>query len=42
VNLAVAPAYIETLSTERAFTRLKTQRCYVGDDLFLLWVVGKH
>ncbi len=37
-----APAYIETLLAQRSFTRLKIQRCFVGDDLFLLWVVGRQ
>ena len=36
-----APAYIETLLTQHAFTRLKTQKCFVGDELFILWVVQK-
>lgn len=33
------PAYIETLLARNCFTRRKTQRCFVGDDLFMLWVV---
>jgi predicted TPR repeat methyltransferase len=37
-----APAYIETLLAQHSFTRLRMQRCFVGDDLFLLWVVGRH
>jgi predicted TPR repeat methyltransferase len=37
-----ATDYIEAVLAQNAFTRLKTQRCFVGDDLFLLWVVGRH
>jgi predicted TPR repeat methyltransferase len=37
-----APAYIETLLGERAFARRKVQRCYVGDDLFVVWVAEKQ
>jgi predicted TPR repeat methyltransferase len=36
-----APAYIETLLAQHAFTRRKMQKCFVGDDLFLLWVVAR-
>lgn len=36
-----APAHIETLLARHAFKRRKVQRCFVGDDLFLLWVVGR-
>lgn len=35
---AHTPAYIEALLAQSAFTRLKTQRCFVGDELFDLWV----
>jgi predicted TPR repeat methyltransferase len=34
-----APAYLETLLTQHAFTRLKAQKCFVGEDLFMLWDV---
>ncbi len=34
-------AYIEALLALYAFTRLKTQRCFVGNDNFDLWVVHK-
>jgi predicted TPR repeat methyltransferase len=36
-----APAYIETLLAQHAFTRRKMQKCFVGDDLFLLWVAAR-
>jgi ubiquinone/menaquinone biosynthesis C-methylase UbiE len=36
-----APAHIETLLAQHAFTRRKTQKCFIGDDLFLLWVVAR-
>jgi predicted TPR repeat methyltransferase len=39
---AHTPAYIEALSAQSAFTRLKTQRCFVGADLFDLWVTRKN
>ena len=34
-----APGYIEGLLEQHAFTRLKRQKCFVGEDLFLLWIV---
>lgn len=34
------PAYVETLLALHGFTVLKTQRCFVGDDVFVLWVSG--
>lgn len=37
-----APATIEALLAQHAFTRRKMQKCFVGDDLFLLWVVGRQ
>jgi predicted TPR repeat methyltransferase len=37
-----APAHVETLLTQHAFTRRKLQKCFVGDDLFLLWIAAKH
>ncbi len=36
-----APAHVEGLVMRHAFTHLKRQKCFVGDDLFLLWVVRK-
>jgi predicted TPR repeat methyltransferase len=35
-----APAYIETLLAQHAFRQRKMLKCFVGDDLFLLWVVA--
>jgi predicted TPR repeat methyltransferase len=35
-------AYVEALLARHALARLKTQKCFVGDDLFLLWVAGKR
>ena len=34
-----APAHVEALLAQHAFRRLKLQRCFVGEDVFLLWVV---
>jgi predicted TPR repeat methyltransferase len=34
------PAYVEALLAQHGFTALKTQRCFVGDDVFVLWVAG--
>ena len=34
-----APGCIEMLLERYTFTRLKLQKCFVGDDLFLLWIV---
>jgi hypothetical protein len=36
-----APAAIETLLAQHAFTRLKLQKCLVGDDQFLLWITRR-
>ena len=36
------PAYLEKLLARHFFRRLKTQKCYVGDDLFALWVTGRQ
>jgi predicted TPR repeat methyltransferase len=33
--------YLESLIEQCAFERLKLQKCFVGDDLFNLWVVRK-
>lgn len=37
-----APAYIESRLAQQTFTRLKTQRCFVGVDLFDLRVARKN
>lgn len=37
-----AAAYIEALQAKHSFTGLKTQRCFVGDDVFMLWVASKR
>lgn len=37
-----AAACVEALLAQRGFTVLKTQRCLVGEDVFVLWVVGKR
>jgi predicted TPR repeat methyltransferase len=37
-----APAYLGTLLAQHAFTRLKAQKCFVGEDLFMLWVVSRR
>jgi len=34
-----APAYLEALSQQHDFTRRKTQRCFVGEDVFTLWLL---
>jgi predicted TPR repeat methyltransferase len=39
---AHAPAYVETLLAQHGFRRRKRQKCYVGDDLFVLWVVARQ
>lgn len=33
--------YVETLLAQHSLAPLKKQRCFVGDDLFTLWVVRK-
>jgi predicted TPR repeat methyltransferase len=35
------PAYIDTLLVKHSLALLKRQKCFVGDDLFILWVVHK-
>jgi predicted TPR repeat methyltransferase len=35
-------AYIEALLAQDTFTRLKKQKCFVGADLFDLWVARKN
>ena len=32
------PSHVESLLDRNAFTELKRQKCFVGNDLFLLWV----
>lgn len=34
-----APTYVETLLAQHSFTCLKRQKCFVGEDLFLSWIV---
>ncbi len=36
-----APRVIETLLEKEAFTPLKVQKCFVGEDIFTCWVVKK-
>jgi predicted TPR repeat methyltransferase len=33
-----APSYVEARLAEHSFTRHKLQRCFVGEDVFILWV----
>lgn len=33
-----APSHIETLMTGAGFNRMRQHRCYVGEDLFAIWV----
>jgi predicted TPR repeat methyltransferase len=33
-----APTHIEDLLTQNAFTWRKRQKCFVGEDIFLLWI----
>lgn len=37
-----AMAYVEELLAQHHFTMLKTQRCLVGEDVFVLWDTGKQ
>ena len=39
---AHTPAYVEALLVQHAFAPLKGQKCFVGDDLFVLWVVSRQ
>ncbi|HSN75990.1 MAG TPA: class I SAM-dependent methyltransferase [Anaerolineae bacterium] len=39
---AHAPAYVEALLVEHSFALLKRQKCFVGDDLFMLWMADKQ
>ena len=39
---AHAPAYVEALLVQHSFAPLKRQKCFVGGDLFMLWVVRKQ
>ena len=34
--------YLESLLSAHSFKRIKIQKCFVGDDIFTLWVVQKH
>jgi predicted TPR repeat methyltransferase len=36
-----APAYLEALLAKHGFALCKTQKCFVGNDLFLLWMASK-
>jgi predicted TPR repeat methyltransferase len=36
------PVYVEALLAQHFFAPLKKQRCFVGDDLYALWVVSKQ
>lgn len=38
---AHAPAYVEALLAQHSLARLKQQKCFVGDDLFMLWVLRR-
>ena len=37
-----ASAHVEALLAQHGFTVLKAQRCFVGDNVFLLWVAGRR
>lgn len=37
-----APAFVEALLKRHLFGRLKVQKCFVGEDVFLLWVARKE
>lgn len=37
-----APAYLESLLAKYAFRRSKTQRIFIGEDVFALWVVREQ
>ena len=39
---AHAPAYVETLLAQHSLAPLKRQKCFAGDDLFMLWVVRRQ
>jgi predicted TPR repeat methyltransferase len=36
-----APEYVHNLLEGNSFRRIKTQKCFVGDDIFLIWVCQK-
>lgn len=36
-----SPDYITALLKQRSFTRLKLQKCFVGEEIFLIWVAQK-
>jgi predicted TPR repeat methyltransferase len=35
------PQYVQSLLDEQSFKRIKVQKCFVGEDIFNLWVVQK-
>lgn len=39
---AHAPAYVEALLTQHSLAPLKQQKCFVANDLFMLWVARKQ
>ncbi len=39
---AHAPAHVEALLAQYSFAPLKGQKCFVGDDLYALWVASKQ
>jgi predicted TPR repeat methyltransferase len=36
-----APAYVQSLLDRQSFKRIKIQKCFVGEDIFNLWVAQK-
>jgi predicted TPR repeat methyltransferase len=36
-----APAYIETRIKKQAFQLLKKQKCFIGEDIFTVWLIRK-
>jgi predicted TPR repeat methyltransferase len=36
-----SPAYIQRLLDDHAFTRLKLQKCFVGEDIFQAWIARR-
>jgi predicted TPR repeat methyltransferase len=36
------PAYVEALLAQHGYTAPKTQRCFVGDDVFAAWIAGRQ
>jgi predicted TPR repeat methyltransferase len=37
-----SPEYIQSLLERRSFLRIKTQKCFVGEDLFNIWLFRKN